>query len=357
MNRLVEKTTNNTRIKIGETTVGTTGGVGNNIILLRGSQSDGGHIILQNGQELLQLLNGEGSKGGSAAGKTIILQSQRIKQNHHQQQQQQAITATEASKNVKNRIIHQQTTTKPLSVDQPIDRADGVSNLSPQGCGQQLNSDTLLLQTNGLAGKRISATTLSDGSILLHPRVMGDNGSHITGSVSTAGTSSGGGGDSGPILLQTLKRFDKSIFVLRNSTTATAASPATTIKTSLSTNYQQGKGIEEQQQSISFVSMAERESVPKKVNNCVPNGGGRSKSNVVNKANNVKANGISDGGSGLVAMNGGRGNGISTRSSTGHQKQQRGANKGDSDTKKDSTGLKQSNIPLGNGKLNRSSSA
>lgn len=327
MNRLVEKSTNNngTRIKIGETTQQTTAtNAGNNIILLRGAQADGGHIILQNGQELLQLLNGETKSGTTATGKTIILQSPRIKQAN-----------TESSRNVKNRILLHQTgstttTTTTLSVDQSsIDKAEGTSNLSLMDSA----AETILLQTNGLSGKRISATTLSDGSILLHPRMVDSytaNTATTPGSMSLSTTATAGQSNGeGPILLQTLKRFDKSIFVLRNSAQTTVSGAS--------------GGGQSNKMTSSIVGnlqskMAESESVTKKAASA-GRASGANKANVFNKANNV--NNSSSGGGVNV-----RSNGISTRSSTGQQKQQRGANRSDSENNK-----KESNIPLGSGKL------
>lgn len=323
MNRLVEKSTNNnvTRIKIGETTQQTTAtNAGNNIILLRGAQADGGHIILQNGQELLQLLNGETKSGTTATGKTIILQSPRIKQAN-----------TESSRNVKNRILLHQTgsTTTTLSVDQSsIDKAEGTSNLSLMDSA----AETILLQTNGLSGKRISATTLSDGSILLHPRMVDSytaNTATTPGSMSLSTTATAGQSNGeGPILLQTLKRFDKSIFVLRNSAQTTVSGAS--------------GGGQSNKMTSSIVGnlqskMAESESVTKKAASA-GRASGANKANVFNKANNV--NNSSSSGVNV------RSNGISTRSSTGQQKQQRGANRSDSENNK-----KESNIPLGSGKL------
>lgn len=349
MNRLVEKSSSNngSRIKIVETTQqGNATNAGNNIILLRGAQSDGGHIILQNGQELLQLLNGETKSGTTATGKTIILQSPRIKQ------------ATESSRNVKNRILLHQTGATTLSVDQSsIEQAEGTSNLSSMD-----NAETIMLQTNGLSGKRISATTLSDGSILLHPRMVD---SYTTNTATTPGsmslsTAAGQANGDGPILLQTLKRFDKSIFVLRNSSQAVSGanvSGQSNKMTSSIVGNLQSKMAEEAASAaatsgtVRFVrsSASDNESVTKKAASAGRSGSGgggsgANKANVFSKANNV--NNSSSGGGGNV-----RSNGISTRSSTGQQKQQRGANRSDSENnKKDSMGSK-SNIPLGSGEL------
>lgn len=371
MNRLVEKSSSSsannaaTRIKIGEpgTGGGGNGHNNNNIILLRGAQSDGGHIILQNGQELLQLLNGGGDGGGggksgqttatTTSGKTIILQSPRIKQQH-------AGGSTEAVKNVKNRIMIHQSTTLDHQSNLHKSSLD-VANLSHGGQGQSSmegGGETILLKANGLSGKRISATTLSDGSILLHPRMM-DSFTTTTTTTTTGGSSAGttsqqssmgNNASDGPILLQTLKRFDKSIFVLRNSsatTVHTAGGGSSTGKTFASNKME----INSSESSGCVVNVVESEMpnpvVVAAVVNKKGSGGrgganGATKANVFNsKASNVIGNGVN---------NNGRSNGISTRSSTGQiQKQQRGANKSDSN-KKDTAGANnKSNIPLGSG--------
>lgn len=346
MNRLVEKSSNNAaRIKIGESSSSGNHNGNNNIILLRGAQSDGGHIILQNGQELLQLLNGEAKSGATAtattaSGKTIILQSPRIKQQ------------SEAAKNVKNRIMVHQTTTldhhqqhhqQSMNNNKSVD-VSNLSGLSNQGVGQSMDGETILLQTNGLSGKRISATTLSDGSILLHPRMMDSfttsTATNTTGT-STSSQSTGNSSD-GPILLQTLKRFDKSIFVLRNSSASTSVvnSEKTVIASypsKMETSSSSSSSVAELETPVVVTN---KKSGGTRANSA---GGSAAKANVFNnKANNVIGNG------GASAGGNGRSNGISTRSSTGQQKQQRGANKSDSN-KKEAAGAKQSNIPLGSG--------
>lgn len=163
---------------------------GGNIILVRG-RSENGHIILQNSHELLSLLNGDdennnggtqGSGNGSnTSNKTILFQSQRIKAINNSN----STTKFESVNNLKNTILlHQPGMIKSSS--------------------QSQENGTILLQTSTSQkknpGPSTTATALSDGSILLHPRVTRNN-------------------SDGPILLQTLKRLDKSqpILVFRNS--------------------------------------------------------------------------------------------------------------------------------------------
>lgn len=353
MNRLVEKQAPNnaTRIKISDPASVQAGPNNNNIILLRGAQSDGGHIILQNGQELLQLLNGE-MKGGvngvgatattttTTSGKTIILQSPRIKQ------------STEANRNVKNRIMVHQTT-----LDHHHHQSQKEANGNVHQQQQTVEAgETILLQTNGLSGKRISATTLTDGSILLHPRMM-DSFTATTTMTATTGTvtsqASGQNSSDGPILLQTLKRLDKSIFVLRNSSTTTscAGTPATakTVIGCLPSKMETSSGlvtVVAEDAEVPNVVGTRKGSASRNGSTSSGSGGGAvsAKANVFNKANNV------------IAQASVRSNGISTRSSTGQQKQ-RGNNNNNkagppaSDSNKKDDKM-QSNVPLGSGKWN-----
>lgn len=134
-----------------------------NIILVRGSRSENGQIILQNTHELLSLLSDED--------KPILLQHQRLKTK----------TVPEVTSTAGNTILFQPTI-KSSAVD-----------------------GTFLLQSDG----GLKKTTLSSegGQIFLQQR-LNKNGS-----------------SDGPILLRTLKRIDKSqsILVIRNATTTASA--------------------------------------------------------------------------------------------------------------------------------------
>lgn len=162
-----------------------------NFILVRAARSDSGQLILQNGHELLSLLNEASDGGGIGDGKPIVLQHQRIK-------------------------------TRSLSTDstnitavQPIIKSTMLEGTSAGAAGS--GGGAIFLQSSSL--KKSTLTTTTDGSIILQQRLT------------KAGT-----GD-GPILLQTLKRLhDKtpSILVIRNAASTTAiptTSTATTVAT------------------------------------------------------------------------------------------------------------------------------
>ncbi|XP_039443461.1 calmodulin-binding transcription activator 1-like isoform X5 [Culex pipiens pallens] len=149
-----------------------------NIILVRGSRSENGQIILQNTHELLSLLSDED--------KPILLQHQRLKA--------KTLPEVTTASTGGNTILFQQAIKSNV--------ADG----------------TILLQSSdGL--KKTALTAPDGGSIFLQQR-LNKNGS-----------------TDGPILLRTLKRIDKSqsILVIRNAThTATATANANASSTSTS---------------------------------------------------------------------------------------------------------------------------
>lgn len=141
-----------------------------NIILVRGSRSENGQIILQNTHELLSLLSDED--------KPILLQHQRLKT--------KTVPEVTSTATAGNTILFQPTI-KSSAVD-----------------------GTFLLQSDG----GLKKTTLSSegGQIFLQQR-LNKNGS-----------------SDGPILLRTLKRIDKSqsILVIRNATTTASAASVVT---------------------------------------------------------------------------------------------------------------------------------
>uniref|UniRef100_A0A182MKP8 Uncharacterized protein n=1 Tax=Anopheles culicifacies TaxID=139723 RepID=A0A182MKP8_9DIPT len=162
-----------------------------NIILVRGSRSENGQIILQNTHELLSLLSDED--------KPIFLQHQRL-------------TTTSAGA-----TITKAHTTKTLSeatastgggstiLFQPAIKSgtlEGISGVGGGGSTILLQSDALKKGTTLEVGTS-SATGSTGGPIFLQQRLSKN-------------------GTEGPILLRTLKRLDKSqsILVIRNATTA-----------------------------------------------------------------------------------------------------------------------------------------
>lgn len=146
-----------------------------NIILVRGARTENGQIILQNSHELLNLFSDDD--------KPIILQSPRLK----------AKTPSEGT------ILLQSALKGAHIID-----ASSAASLNSGGA--------VLLQSTMKKG-----TTLPEGSIIVQQR-LNKNGSE------------------GPILLQTLKRLDKSpsILVIRNpNAMATSSAAATVTKAAL----------------------------------------------------------------------------------------------------------------------------
>lgn len=189
-----------------------------NFILVRAARSDSGQLILQNGHELLSLLNeasenggiiggtsvvnaGSGSSGTTASilgdGKPIVLQTTTT--THHQR--------------IKTRSLSTESTN--ITAVQPIIKSttlEGTSTATATG-------GTFFLQSGSLK----KGTLAADGSIILQQRL----------------TKAGTGDNAGPILLQTLKRLDKtpSILVIRNaaSTTTIPATSTATVVTGMTT--------------------------------------------------------------------------------------------------------------------------
>lgn len=180
-----------------------------NFILVRAARSESGQLILQNGHELLSLLNADAGNnviGGNVShddSKPIVLQ---------------ATTATHHHR-IKGRSISSATdSTNSIAVHQPIFKS---TTLEGGATATSSTGSTIFLQS----GTHVKKGTLTaDGSIILQQRLKS-------------------GGSDGPILLQTLKRLDKtpSILVIRNAgtaipTTVTTASLASTSKIKVARN-------------------------------------------------------------------------------------------------------------------------
>lgn len=153
-----------------------------NIILVRGSRNENGQIVLQNSQELLNLLNDEDKP-------PILLQHPRFKANKQSS-------------------------------------SEGAIFLQPTVKSSQLDGHhhgTVLLQSATVK----KSTNLPEGSIIVQQR-LNKNG--------TA---------DGPILLQTLKRLDKSqsILVFRNPNNTSTATAITTNTTNTTTSNRSIKHI------------------------------------------------------------------------------------------------------------------
>lgn len=201
-----------------------------NIILIRGARTENGQIILQNSQELLNLLN---SSGGSIIAsdddKPIILQQPRYKQ-----------TKTITNDNTSARILIQSpikasTSTTSTSVSTLATASSSLTNHivdanTINSITTTVANNSVFLQTPATIKKCPNptitnatnvSTNIPDGSIILQQRL---NKNSTT---------------DGPILLQTLKRIDKSqsILLFRNAQNVNATiSTNPTSKTTTITN-------------------------------------------------------------------------------------------------------------------------
>ncbi|XP_035787372.1 uncharacterized protein LOC118464251 isoform X3 [Anopheles albimanus] len=168
-----------------------------NIILVRGSRSENGQIILQNTHELLSLL-------GDSEDKPIFLQHQRLTSS----QAHAGTTVTGKSAAT--------TTTTIAAKTLATDGTTGGSTILFQPATIKDGTGTILLQAQDALKKATGATL------------------DVSGATQTTGASTTTGpiflqqrlsknGTEGPILLRTLKRLDKSqsILVIRNATTTT----------------------------------------------------------------------------------------------------------------------------------------
>lgn len=188
-----------------------------NIILIRGARTENGQIILQNSQELLNLLNGTGTVSISCEDeKPIQLSHSGFKTTTT------TTTTTAATKSSKDAFGHS------LFVQSPIrpntSTAHQIVEMKSTSSGGQ--TIVRLPPTNTMAGttKKSNQTinAMPEGSIFLQQRLNKNATTDV------------------PILLQTLKRFDKSqsILLFRNaqSTTSTlTTSAATAVKTTTAT--------------------------------------------------------------------------------------------------------------------------
>lgn len=173
-----------------------------NFILVRAARSESGQLILQNGHELLSLLNasdpsGSGGGGNSSAVNSIDESTKQIVL--------QATTATHHQR-IKGRSISSATDSTNSIAVQPIFKSTTL-----EGATATSSAGTIFLQS----GTHVKKGTLTaDGSIILQQRLKSGN-------------------NDGPILLQTLKRLDKtpSILVIRNAGTAIPTPTAATVTT------------------------------------------------------------------------------------------------------------------------------
>lgn len=219
-----------------------------NIILIRGARTENGQIILQNGHDLLSLLNSGAVSISSSNGdddKTTCITSSSPSILLHRTKTSFVNTIAPTQKHTSNEtskfVIQSALKNANITNNQIIDANSLNSTLSGNG----IKSSTLLHSSQALKNATTSnasatvrtsvagttavtgttATTLPEGSIILQQR-LNKNGTN-----------------DGPILLQTLKRIDKSpsILLFRNSQTTgtttctlTTASPTIVKTTSVS---------------------------------------------------------------------------------------------------------------------------
>lgn len=336
-----------------------------NFILLRGSQSENGHIILQSGHELFSLLGGSTDDENNNSNKTFIVQSQKVKplnsgypsSNNNNAGSNPSTsnnsnsgfgsssssTKIESINNIKNSILfhhnqshHQQQ--QSVTIKAGTDPNDSRGNsMTVDGSPAAVAADTILLQTgsNMSGGPKKHVTTLSDGSILVHS----GGGGGIGGGNMTRGSPV-----DGTILLQTLKRLDKSsILVFRN------ASQGKTILSSYPKSEAGGASSNGHVNLISPTADAGRAKVTVQSDSFPAGGGGSTTSTTAaTKGGRGGSNTSGGGGSG-----GGGGGGINTRASKREAQQKPQSMNVDKDEEVAAVtsvpNSKQSNIPLGTG--------
>lgn len=186
-----------------------------NIILIRGARTDNGQIILQNSQELLNLLNGTGTVSFSCEDEKLI-------QLPHSAFKTTTTDTTTATKTTKDAIGagHSIFVQSPM---RPSKTAHKIVDIKTASTGGQ--TIVRMSSTNRVAATTKKSSQASnaypEGSIFLQQRLNKNVSTDV------------------PILLQTLKRLDKSpsILLFRNaqSTNSTLTSSTVTMKTTAAT--------------------------------------------------------------------------------------------------------------------------
>lgn len=192
-----------------------------NIILIRGARTENGQIILQNGHDLLSLLNsGAVSVAASSEDdkRTCNTSNSPSVLLHRKAASLTNISTTPKLSHESNKFVIQSTLKNPATITQSqIADAAAAATLNGGNGNAVLHSIQTLKNTtsaNALTTSSPSGTTnIPEGSIIFQQRINKN-------------------GD-GPILLQTLKRIDKSpsILLFRNNATAAAAGNQNVVKT------------------------------------------------------------------------------------------------------------------------------
>lgn len=229
------------------TTASGPGGTQSNFILVRAARSDSGQLILQNGHELLTLLNESAAAAAAAAGddnnKPIVIQQRSIKGRGS------GGSGSNLNESTNSIAVHHQS--------HPITR-DTSSVASNSG-----GSQTILLQSGTGGMKKL---TSADGSSIILQQ---------TRLATKSGTSDA---NSGPILLQTLKRLDKtpSILVIRNAGGNTTASTSKMVSAQVKSV---PRMAQQQQETVTVITSEGRERSVERVSNSkqtnIPLGSGK----------------------------------------------------------------------------------
>lgn len=238
------------------TTAAGPGGTQSNFILVRAARSDSGQLILQNGHELLTLLNESAAAAAAAAAgednnKPIVIQQRSIKGRGSGS----GNSGSNINESTNSIAVHHQS--------HPSTRGD-----TSGGSGSQ----TILLQSSTGGMKKL---TSADGSSIILQQAR------------LATTKSGSSdNNSGPILLQTLKRLDKtpSILVIRNAGGSTTASTSKMVSAQVKTIprlAQQQQHQQQQQETVTVITSEGRERSVERVSNSkqtnIPLGSGKCK--------------------------------------------------------------------------------
>lgn len=225
-----------------------------NFILVRAARSDSGQLILQNGHELLTLLN-ESAAAAAAAGnddnKPIVIQ---------QRKQTRGSSNSNPNNESTNSIaVHHQTTNTSTTTHSLIKTSDAQGGSSISG------GNTILLQSSGTGGMK--KLTSADGSSIILQQTR----------LATAKNSTND--NSGPILLQTLKRLDKtpSILVIRNAGGTATAGTSKMVSAQVKTVPRLAQ--QQQQETVTVITSEGRERSVERVSNSkqtnVPLGSGK----------------------------------------------------------------------------------
>ncbi|XP_055315891.1 calmodulin-binding transcription activator 1 isoform X2 [Sitodiplosis mosellana] len=218
-----------------------------NIILIRGARTENGQIILQNGHELLSLLNSGAVSISSSAAAAVAADDDNN------------ITACNTSTSP-SILLHRKTTfaNSVVTTAAPIVATSATSKHTSNNDASKFVLQSALKNANLASNQIIDASTLSGNGIkgnatLLHTTTQAlkttstTTTTQLTSTVNNSATAAGipegsiilqqrlnkNGTNDGPILLQTLKRIDKSpsILLFRNNPNSGTGTTTCTLTT------------------------------------------------------------------------------------------------------------------------------